>query len=115
MLITDILYHLFENQQYTVVRSKRFLKAKIKYSNKKSNISLLDELVSTLKDKGEITNHNSHKINQPLSSEHIGKDVKGWVSVWISKSDDLRLAYKRFDDGIIEVKFGKASDIGYKH
>jgi hypothetical protein len=115
MKISDILKSLFESNTYNVVKSKKFNKLKIKYSNKKSNIKLLDSLVQELRDSGEITGHNAHRINQPISSEHAGKDVTGWVSVWISKTDDLRLAYNRFKDGTIEVKFGKASDIGYTH
>ena len=115
MLISDLFCKLFESTSYNIVRSKKFNKLKIKYSNKKSNITLLDDLVKTLKDTGEITTHNAHRINQPIKSEHLQKDVTGWVSVWISKSDDLRLAYNRFKDGTIEIKFGKASDIGYTH
>lgn len=117
MKISHLLSHLnfFENKtSYKIVKSKKFNKMKVKYSNKRSNIKLLDSLVKTLSTDGEITSNNVHTINQPIRSEHLGKDIDGWKVAWISKTDDLRLAYNRSDD-VIEVKFGKASDIGYKH
>ena len=116
MKISDVLNTFFESTKtYNIVKSKKFNKLKIKYSNKKSNIQLLDQLVNRLRETGEITDHNSHAIKQPLPSDYYSKDIPGWVSVWISRSDDLRLIYNRFKDGSIEVKFGKAKDVGYDH
>lgn len=115
MLMSDLFTTLLETTEHKIVRSKKFLKMKIKYSNKKSNIELLDNLVGILRTTGEITSNNAHSIKQPIPSEHLDKNVTGWVSVWISKTDDLRLIYNRFKDGTIEIKFGKAKDVGYKH
>jgi len=116
MKLIDLgLKGIFESKEYKIKKSKKFNKFKIKYSNKKSNIKLLDNLVKTLQKEGEIVDHGVHRINQPIYSEYTGGNETGWQSVYISKSDDLRLMYKRFNDGVIEVKFGKATDVGYTH
>lgn len=102
--------------EFKIFYAKSVAKSKIKYINKPANIKALDKLITSLKQTGQITGNNAHRIqHEKLHSEYSGKDESGWVIAWLSRTDDLRLAYKKFDDRTIEVKFGKAKDIGYKH
>lgn len=104
-----------QSNEYEIHYSKTYNKKKIKYSNKRSNIKLLDSLVEMLRKTGTITGANIHNIKQEIHSEFLGKSVKGWNVAWISRADDLRLAFKKHPNNIIEVKFGTAKDIGYSH
>lgn len=110
-----LIEQLLQEKTYHLVTGKKFKKAKVKASSKAGNIRLLDKLVAELKTSGEITTNNAHAIKQPIRSEVTGSDETGWVSVWISRADELRLLYNRFSDGTIEVKFGRPRDIGYGH
>lgn len=112
MLIEELLQ---KEKTYKLVTGKKFKKAKVKAANKSGNIRLLDKLIVDLQTTGEITSNNAHAIKQPIRSEVTGTDVTGWVSVWVSRTDELRLLYQRYDDGTIEVKFGRPNDIGYGH
>lgn len=109
-LLESIL--LEENTLYFV---RKYKKNVAKYGNKASNVRLLKNMEKELKDKGNVTGNGLHTIRQPIRSEYKSTDLTGWKVAYVSKSDDLRIGYKKHDDGVIEVKFGKSEDIGYKH
>lgn len=109
-LLEKILY-----EANTIFFPRKYNKLVVKYSNKPANIKLLKQLEGLLKNDGSIKGHGLHGIRQPIKSEYDGKMHTGWKVVYVSKSDDLRLAYLKHKNGTIEVKFGKASDIGYSH
>ena len=114
-LLKLLEFIITEDNEYKLFFSKKYKKLIVKYSNNPANIKLLRDLEKSLLHNGDISGHGIHSINQPIKSEYTGKDEKGWKVVYVSKSDDLRLGYYRHKDKTIEVKFGKASDIGYKH
>lgn len=108
--LTKILTEKF-NLEY----SKKYKKAAMKYSNKPSNIKSLKNMTKELEETGKLSSSSLHSIRMPLYSEVAKKDIKGWKVAYVSKSDDLRLGYYKHDNGVIEVKFGTAKDLGYTH
>jgi len=114
MRLLEILEGLLKETK-SIFFPRKYNKLVVKYSNKPANIKLLKQLEQMLKQYGNIQGHGLHGIRQPIKSEYDGKMHNGWKVVYVSKSDDLRLAYLKHKDGTIEVKFGKASDIGYSH
>jgi len=114
MRLLKILEGLLKESK-SIFFPRKYNKLVVKYSNKPANIKLLKQLEQMLKQDGNIQGHGLHGIRQPIKSEYDGKMHNGWKVVYVSKSDDLRLAYLKHKDGTIEVKFGKASDIGYSH
>lgn len=115
MRLFELLLSLVENDSRTIYYPRKYKKLVAKYSNKPANIKLMRELEKELKSSGNIQGHGLHGIKQPIKSEYSGGMITGWKVVYISKSDDLRLAYVKHKDGTVELKFGKAADIGYSH
>lgn len=105
---------LIESEGFKIHYNKSVKVTKIKASNKPANIKTFDKLVRVLKNEGRIQTNNVHRLKEKMHSEFTGKSEDGWSVAWVSRSDDLRIAYRKFGD-TIEVKFGKAKDIGYKH
>lgn len=112
------LFKLLEkiiNEVYQLHHSRKYKKNVVKYSNKPANIKLLKDVEKQLKNDGKVEGHGIHSIRQPIKSEYENTSMTGWKVLYISKSDDLRLGYLKHKDGTIELKFGKANDIGYSH
>lgn len=98
---------------YNIKSDTAFDKMVLRY-NSHPKLKLLRSLLDVLNKEGKIETNNVHRIKQPIFSSMLQKEVTGWYSVWISSSDDLRLLYRK-DGQYIEVKFGKAKDVGYSH
>lgn len=84
-------------------------------NNRTSDLNKVDRSLEQIKQDGKVTLGGVHSIGQALYSERAQESLTGWVVVPISRKNDLRLGYKRHDDGVFEVKFGTARQLGYKH
>lgn len=109
-LLEDII-----NEDYKLFFSRKYKKAVAKNSSKPSTIKNLRSITNQLKKDGRVEGHGTHRINMPMRSEYTGTNETGWSVSYVSKSDDLRVGFLKHKDGVIEIRFGRASDIGYKH
>lgn len=108
-----------ESKVNTIQYDSKFNKRVAKFltrTNQSADLDKLNKAIEQLKKEGSISGiGGTHAIKQPIYSEVTQTKITGWNVIPISRKNDLRLAYKNHGDGKIEVKFGRAEDIGYKH
>lgn len=107
------------NVKHNIVFDSKFDKTVgkfLKKTKRQSDQDKLDKIIDQLKIEGYISDiGGTHMIRQPIYSEHTKTKITGWSVVPISRRHDLRLAYRNHGNNRIEVKLGRAVDIGYKH
>lgn len=111
----NVLIETIINEKNELTYSRKYRKLVTKNSSKPATIKALKSIIKQLEDDGKVEGHGTHRIRMPLRSEHTGKDETGWTVSYVSKADELRVGFLKHKDGTIEVKFGRPSDIGYKH
>ena len=107
-----------EVKEHDITYSGNFNKniAKLTKNSKKSDLNKIQNALEQLKNTGRVVDIGGiHAIGQPIYSEVTQTNIEGWKVIPISRANEIRLAYKNHGEGKVEVKFGRPSDIGYKH
>ncbi len=106
------------NRKHTIHYDSKFNRniAKLSKNSSTADLAKIDKALDQLKSTGKVEAIGGvHSINQPIFSDKEQKKIAGWRVIPISRKNEIRLAFKVHSDGVIEVKFGRASDIGYTH
>lgn len=107
-----------KNVEYSIHYDSKFNRniAKLTKNSSTADLDKIDKALTQLKTTGKVEAIGGvHSINQPIYSDREQKKVTGWRVIPISRKNEIRLAFKSHGDGVVEVKFGRAKDIGYTH